>query len=35
MEGISKINIRRGKLISIWTIKLRDWLRLKLWAWLP
>jgi multidrug resistance efflux pump len=35
MEGISKINIRGGKLISIWTIKLRDWFRLKLWAWLP
>jgi multidrug resistance efflux pump len=35
MEGISKINIRRGKLISIWTIKLRDWFRLKMWAWLP
>jgi multidrug resistance efflux pump len=35
MEGISKIKIRRGKLISIWTIKLRDWFRLKSWAWLP
>jgi len=35
MEGISKISIRRDKLISIWTIKLREWLRLKLWAWLP
>jgi len=35
MEGISKISISRGKLISIWTIKLRDWMRLKLWAWLP
>jgi multidrug resistance efflux pump len=35
MEGISKINIRGGKLISIWTIKLREWFRLKMWAWLP
>jgi RND family efflux transporter MFP subunit len=35
MEGISKIDIRKGKLISIWTIKLRDWVRLKMWAWLP
>jgi biotin carboxyl carrier protein len=35
MEGISKINIGKGKLISIWTIKLREWIRLKMWAWLP
>jgi hypothetical protein len=35
MEGISKIDIRRGRLISIWTLKLRDWIRLKMWAWLP
>ena len=35
MEGISKINIRRGKLISIWTLKMREWFRLKMWAWLP
>jgi multidrug resistance efflux pump len=35
MEGIGKIEIRRDKLISIWTMKLRDWVRLKMWAWLP
>lgn len=35
MEGIGKIDIRRGKLISIWTVKLRDWVRLKMWEWLP
>ena len=35
MEGISKINIGKGKLISIWTMKLREWIRLKMWAWLP
>jgi hypothetical protein len=35
MEGISKINIKRDRLISIWTIRLRDWVRLKMWEWLP
>ncbi|MFZ1086889.1 MAG: HlyD family efflux transporter periplasmic adaptor subunit [Terracidiphilus sp.] len=35
MEGISKINIQRGKLLSIWTLKMRQWFRLKMWAWLP
>ena len=35
MEGIGKINIDRRRLIWIWTHDLIDWLRLKLWSWLP
>jgi hypothetical protein len=35
MEGIGKIAIDRRKLIWIWTHELIDWLRLKLWAWMP
>ena len=35
MEGIGKISIDRQKLISIWTLKLRNWLRLWFWSWRP
>ncbi len=35
MEGVGKITIDRRKLIWIWTHELIDWLRLKLWAWIP
>jgi RND family efflux transporter MFP subunit len=35
MEGISKIEIRREKLIWIWTRPLVDWLSLFAWNWLP
>jgi RND family efflux transporter MFP subunit len=35
MEGIGKINIDRRKLIWIWTHELIDWVRLKLWRWIP
>lgn len=35
MEGVGKIRVGRGRLISIWTSSLRNWLRLKLWAWFP
>jgi RND family efflux transporter MFP subunit len=35
MEGISKINIKKDRLISVWTMKLREWVRLKMWVWLP
>ncbi len=35
MEGVGKINIDRRKLIWIWTHEGIDWLRLKLWAWIP
>jgi len=35
MEGVGKIEIDRRKLIWIWTHEVVDWLRLKLWYWLP
>ena len=35
MEGYGKIEIGRRKLLWIWTHKMTDWLRLKLWAWTP
>lgn len=35
MEGFSKINIDRRKLIWIWTHDLIDWVRLWLWSWWP
>jgi len=33
MQGVSKIAIGERRLLWIWTHKLVDWLRLKLWAW--
>jgi multidrug resistance efflux pump len=35
MEGIGKIHIGEGRLVWIWTHDIVDWLRVKLWAWLP
>ncbi|MGQ9647140.1 MAG: efflux RND transporter periplasmic adaptor subunit [Thermodesulfobacteriota bacterium] len=35
MEGVGKIYIDRRKLIWIWTHELIDWVRLKLWTWIP
>jgi RND family efflux transporter MFP subunit len=35
MEGVGKIEIDSRKLIWIWTHEVTDWLRLKLWYWLP
>jgi RND family efflux transporter MFP subunit len=35
MEGVGKIEIDRRLLIWIWTHEVVDWLRLKLWNWLP
>jgi multidrug efflux pump subunit AcrA (membrane-fusion protein) len=35
MEGFGKISIDRRKLIWIWTHELIDWVRLKLWTWIP
>jgi multidrug efflux pump subunit AcrA (membrane-fusion protein) len=35
MEGFGKISIDRRKLIWIWTHELIDWVRLKLWRWIP
>jgi multidrug resistance efflux pump len=33
MQGVSKITIGERQLLWIWTHKMVDWLRLKLWAW--
>jgi len=35
MEGVGKIEIDRRRLIWIWTHEVTDWLRLKVWYWLP
>jgi multidrug efflux pump subunit AcrA (membrane-fusion protein) len=35
MEGVSKVVVGRRQLLWIWTHGLFDWLRLKVWAWLP
>jgi len=35
MEGVGKIDVDRRRIISIWTRDLIDWLRLRLWSWLP
>ena len=35
MEGIAKTYVDNRLLIWIWTYKLVDWARLKLWSWLP
>ncbi len=33
MQGVSKIHIGERQLLWIWTHKMVDWLRLKLWSW--
>jgi len=35
MEGVAKIEVGRRRLLWIWTHGLVDWLRLRLWSWLP
>jgi multidrug resistance efflux pump len=35
MEGVGKVDIDRRRYVWIWTHQIIDWLRLKLWAWLP
>jgi len=35
MEGVGKVEIGQRKLIWIWTHEMIDWVRLKLWSWLP
>ncbi len=35
MEGAGKVTIGERRLCWIWTHKLWDWLRLKVWSWLP
>ncbi len=35
MEGVAKVEVGRRRLLWIWTHKLVDGLRLRLWSWLP
>ncbi len=35
MQGIGKVNIDRRRQVWIWTHDIVDWLRLKLWSWMP
>jgi RND family efflux transporter MFP subunit len=35
MEGVGKIQVDERRLIAIWTREMRNWIRLKLWAWMP
>ncbi len=35
MEGFGKIAVDRRRLLWIWTHDMTDWVRLKLWSWLP
>lgn len=35
MEGVSKVFVDRRRLIWIWTHEITDWVRLKVWNWLP
>jgi RND family efflux transporter MFP subunit len=35
MEGVAKIEVEERRLVSIWTRELVNWIRIKLWAWLP
>ena len=35
MEGISKVEVDRRRLIWIWTHALVDWLRVRIWKWMP
>ena len=35
MEGVGKIYVDQRRLIWIWTRTLTDWVRLRLWSWLP
>jgi multidrug resistance efflux pump len=35
MEGVGKIKVEERRLIWIWTRKMINWLRVKLWTWMP
>jgi len=35
MEGVGKVSIDRRLIISVWTRDMIDWLRIRLWSWLP
>jgi multidrug efflux pump subunit AcrA (membrane-fusion protein) len=34
MQGVGKVDVGRTVLLDVWTRSTRDWLQLKLWAWL-
>jgi multidrug resistance efflux pump len=33
MEGVAKIQVDRRRILGIWTRNIREWVRLKVWAW--
>ncbi|MGR8919274.1 MAG: hypothetical protein ACU85V_06630, partial [Gammaproteobacteria bacterium] len=35
MQGVGKVAVGERHLLWIWTHPFVDWLRLKLWSWLP
>jgi hypothetical protein len=35
MEGLAKVDIEERLLIWTWTHRAFDWLRIKLWGWMP
>lgn len=35
MEGVGKVTVDRRRLIWVWTHKAIDWVRLKMWQWMP
>jgi multidrug efflux pump subunit AcrA (membrane-fusion protein) len=35
MTGVGKIHVEERRLVWIWTRSFTDWVRLKLWSWLP
>jgi RND family efflux transporter MFP subunit len=35
MEGVAKVNVDERHLFVIWTRELTNWIRVKLWSWLP
>lgn len=35
MEGVGKVSVEERKLIWIWTYKVRYWLRMFFWSWMP
>jgi hypothetical protein len=35
MQGVARIDVGKRKLVWIWTHTVLDWVRLKLWEWVP
>jgi len=33
MQGIAKVDVGERRMLWVWTHKMVDWLRLKLWSW--